>query len=343
MTQDVHSASYIPGAHGKHKKIGKRAKIAFISIAAVIVAAIAAAFIAIMLYSSHINTLLAQNPLDHDVDYDALDAALVPHTNASDPFYMLIAGTDGNADKYLPFADAIMLVRVDPAAKTVALISVPRDTDVLYDGRASLQKIDMAVVFAEQQQTGSGPAALVSQISKLTGVGISYYAQFSFDGFEDVVDALGGVSVDVPTDMTDPHLVYAFGDMELKPGEQTLNGAQSLFFVRSRYFPNGDFQRGADLRIFTTALIKQIKSEDPATLLHAIDVGCQMTVTNMRASDLASVALALWGTHAQDVHSYQLPVVADDKNPTAATYVLPDEEAISNLFAQLDSGNFPAS
>ncbi|CDD78428.1 cell envelope-related function transcriptional attenuator common domain protein [Cryptobacterium sp. CAG:338] len=88
-----------------------------------------------------------------------------------------------------------ILARVDPKEKEVTLISIPRDTQVDIPGHGT-QKINAAYAFG-------GASLAVDTVSELAGVPISHYAEIDFDGFKAVVDALGGIEVDVPMEIND--------------------------------------------------------------------------------------------------------------------------------------------
>ena len=140
----------------------------------------------------------------------------------SEPFYMLLMGTDKSEDRDASgeFGDAyrsdsMMLARIDPQQKKVTLVSIERDTLVDIDGYG-INKINAAYALG-------GPSLAVKTVSEFAGVPISHYAEINFDGFKAVVDALGGVDVNVSIDIDDPE---AGGS--LSAGEQTINGDQAL-------------------------------------------------------------------------------------------------------------------
>ena len=170
---------------------------------------------------------------------ESLLATLVDSDVTKDPFYMLLLGTDGRPGEDTYRSDTIVLARVDPTQKQVTLVSIPRDTKVTING--STQKINAAHALG-------GPEAVVKAVNKLCGVEISHYAEVSFDGMKELVDALGGVEVNVPDRIDDPKAA----DFVIEPGLQTLNGDQALAFCRSRAFPDGDYTRMRHQRCSTT-------------------------------------------------------------------------------------------
>ena len=92
-------------------------------------------------------------------------------------------------------SDSMILARIDPRQKTVALVSIERDTYVNIEGYGP-NKLNASAAFG-------GAPLVVSTVSTFAGVPISHYASIDFDGFKDVVDALGGIEVDVPMEIDD--------------------------------------------------------------------------------------------------------------------------------------------
>ena len=235
----------------KHKKHGK---LFYAGIAALAVAVIAvgAAFAYVQVLSGNLHAGLGN-----------VGKYLVKTNMTKEPFYMLLMGTDGSeerdesgdfGDSYR--TDSIMLARIDPVNKKVTLVSLHRDTMVDM-GEYGVNKLNAAHVFG-------GPALSVQTVSKLAGVDISHYAEINFDGFRDIVDALGGIEVDVPMTIDDED---AGGHLDAGP--QTLNGDQALILCRARHAYDeigpGDEYRAANQRLVMSAIAKKLLSADAAS------------------------------------------------------------------------------
>lgn len=150
--------------------------------------------------------------------------------------------------------DSIILVHVPGGGGGKAtMVSIPRDSYVKIPGH-SRNKINAAYSIG-------GPKLLVDTVEQSTGVRLDGYVEIGFVGFAHLVDALGGVTIDVPFDMNDPK-----AGINLKKGTQELDGAQALGFVRSRYTdPEGDLGRAKRQRQFLAAIMS--KAMSPATVL----------------------------------------------------------------------------
>lgn len=258
---------------------------------------------------------------------DSLLAVLVDSDVTKDPFYMLLLGTDGRPGEETYRSDTIVLARIDPTQKQVTLISIPRDTKVTING--STQKINAAHAYG-------GPEGVVKAVNELCGVQISHYAEVSFDGMQQLVDALGGVEVDVPDRIDDPKA----GDFVIEPGLQTLNGEQALAFCRSRAFADGDYTRMRHQRIFIAALAKTILNEvDPASLMPLIESVSDMVVTDLSISDIVSLANSMRGMDTDAIWSANVP--STTAMIDGISYVIADEYELAEMMERVDAGEDP--
>ncbi|WP_182101562.1 LCP family protein [Niallia taxi] len=142
------------------------------------------------------------------------------------PFAMLLYGLDvrpGENPKYSR-TDTIMVALVDPVTEKVSLISIPRDSYVQIPGYKKA-KINSSIV-------KGGPELTIKTINQWLGTDIKEYAAIDFVGFEEVIDEIGGLDLNV-----DKSLHH--GGVHLEPGFQHLNGEQTLIFVRHRLDERG--------------------------------------------------------------------------------------------------------
>jgi len=170
----------------------------------------------------------------------------------SAPFNILLVGSDTRAfvqnavqqNAYGSAAaqagqrsDVTMVARFDPAAKTVTVLSIPRDLWVEVPGTVSgvsgMNRINSAY--------NDGPDLLIQTIEQVLGISINHFVAVDFPGFQGMVDALGGITMDFPTEVKDQYS----GLHITAPGCQVVNGATALELVRARhlyYMQNGYWQ-----------------------------------------------------------------------------------------------------
>ncbi len=313
----------------KRKKKHKRRRRVLIIVLIVVVALIAACAVAAFAYINYVNDKL-QPPEDPD-----LPASLEP-VEPGEPFYMLLLGTDGSADRDATeeFADSayrsdsIMLLRVDPQEKKVATVSLHRDILVnLVD--YGQQKLNAAYAIG-------GASYAIKVVSELAGVPISHYAQIDFDGFKEVVDALGGIEVDVPVEIDDDE---AGG--YLAPGLQTLNGDQALILCRSRHtydeIGDGDLYRAANQRMVIAAIAKKILDSDPATIIATIPILADYVSTDMSVQDIIDLAISMRGIN-WDTDFYTGSTPTESQYIGDSWYEILDTTAWKKMMDRIDQG-----
>lgn len=311
------------------EKKGKRRKgltIALAVILTVVLGGAGAAFAYIAKINSNLQDGMSQGLLD----------SLVGTYSDSDPFYMVLMGTDASADREADAAyegdafrtDSLMLVRIDPKEKKATMISILRDTYVDM-GEYGQNKINSAYSLG-------GPELTVQTVSDLAGVDINHYAEINFDGFRAIVDALGGIEVDVPMDINDPD---AGGS--LSAGLQTLNGDQALILCRSRHaydeYGKGDEYRAANQRLVLSAVAKKLLQADPATIASSVSAMSQYVTTDFSVNDLIGLAQTMRGLDPEtDIYT--------GTNPTESVYVnggwyeIVDVEAWTAMMERVDQG-----
>ncbi|NPD31845.1 LCP family protein [Eggerthellaceae bacterium zg-997] len=269
----------------------------------------------------------------------SLDSALVKTDMAREPFYMLLMGTDGSKERDgeaeyggVYRTDSIMLMRVDPVNKKVALVSIHRDTMVDL-GEHGMQKINAAHVFG-------GATLSVQTVSKMAGVPISHYAEINFDGFRDIVNALGGIDVNVPVDIDDSD---AGGS--LKAGEQTLNGDQALILCRSRHtygeHADPDSMRAANQRLVLSAIARKMLASDPATIANTVTALSKHVTTDLGVTDIVGLAQVMRGLDPEtDIYTAMEPVTSRFENGGWYTYTKKAEW--KDMIARMNAGEPPA-
>jgi LCP family protein required for cell wall assembly len=177
---------------------------------------------------------------------------------------LLGVGDPGHAGEQL--SDTIMVISYDVASKQVSMISVPRDLYVKINDTCGTNKINYAHACGEQNKSlGGGPAVAMSTISKVLDIPIHYYVRVNFTGFKDVVDAVGGVDINVEKDLYDPY--YPADDglgnkaLNIKAGMQHMNGATALRYARSRE-TTSDFDRARRQQQVLVAIKGKLMSTD---------------------------------------------------------------------------------
>ncbi|MFD0315398.1 LCP family protein [Streptomyces flavalbus] len=209
--------------------------------------------------------------------------------------------------------DSMMILHTGDNGST--LISLPRDSDVeiptfkgsesgkTYQGTGRHTKLNAA--YAED-----GPELLVRTVEFNTGLRIDHYVEIGFAGFANIVDAVGGVEIDIPQDIKDTK-----SGADLKKGKQTLNGEEALAFVRTRYALAGsDLDRTKNQQKFLSALANQVATPgtvlNPFKLYPTMGAGLDSLIVDkdMGLFDLASMFWAMKGVSGGDGTSMNMPI-----------------------------------
>lgn len=231
-------------------------------------------------------------------------------------------------------SDTMMIAHITANRKKVYLVSIPRDTyTTIHDqtGRArSTQKINDA--FSEY-----GPDGAISTVEHLTNLRMAHLAVIDWDGFKALSKAVGGVPVYIPRAFYDPKQKVRWD-----AGEQTLEGAKALAYVRTRYgLLRGDFDRIARQQNFLRSLMKKVLARDttsnPVRLTRTLTALTKnLTVdSDWEAGDMRALALSLRGTTSQDVTFLTAPVADTETLPGVGDVVRLDEARSAELFTAL--------
>lgn len=166
---------------------------------------------------------------------------------------VLVLGIDERAGEEPPFrSDTMILTGFNPEQREVAVMSIPRDLWItLPDG--SSNRINTANFF------GGAPLAKET-VSSNFGIPLTYYVKLNFDGFVSIIDAMGGVPIDVPEPLHDenyPTEDYGVMTIDIAAGEQVMDGETALIYARSRY-STSDFDRGRRQQEIIAAIQRQL-------------------------------------------------------------------------------------
>ncbi|MBI2592058.1 LCP family protein [Candidatus Saccharibacteria bacterium] len=181
---------------------------------------------------------------------------------------ILILGIGGPGHEGADLTDTVMLASVDPINKQVSLLSLPRDLWVKIPNNGS-QKINAAFAYGKQnsknksktEQEKDALALLDKTLEPVIGIPIHYHAVVDFVAFQQTVDALGGVTINVPETLYDPSIAWENNGNPViaQKGTTEFNGAKALLYVKSRQ-TSTDFARSERQRLIVVALKDKILS-----------------------------------------------------------------------------------
>ncbi|SDS05987.1 LCP family protein [Parafannyhessea umbonata] len=316
-----------------HRRTRRIVKVALACMLALVVAAagLGAA------YLGNINSRLRKN-----IDSSLLGT--LSKREAGKPFYMLLLGVDRDearakgseygSSEGAYRSDSIMLVRIDPQKKKATLVSIPRDLRVDM-GEYGTQKINAAYALG-------GPTLAVKTVQKLSGIKISHYAEVDMDGMEKVVDAVGGVTVNLGVAVKDPK----YTKLDLPAGKVKLNGKKAALLCRARHaydsYGAGDFYRAANQRAVIAAVAKKVLSSDVATMTKTVTAMADMVHTDMSATDIVSLASDMRGMDTnKDIMTGMAPT--ESSYVDGGWYEILRDSAWEKMMARVEKGKSPYS
>lgn len=250
-------------------------------------------------------------------------------------FTMFISGIDNRGALIAKSrSDVNILASVNTATKQVVLISTPRDYYVpLSISNGARDKLTHAGIYGVQ--------VCMDTLTMLYNVNVDYYFRVNFGGFEDIIDALGGVTVNSDVSFTAEG--YSF-----QQGENQVNGTQALAFVRERKsFASGDRQRGKNQLAMIKAVINKALSPELLVRYNALMDSLQGSFETSLPYDTISTIVReqLDGGGDWNIVSYSVDGTGDSQVPysmSQAAYVMvPNEttvETAKNLIAQVYGG-----
>lgn len=238
-------------------------------------------------------------PLSGPSPASALMTELTPWDGAGRVTVLLLGldYRDWSSNEKASRSDTMILLTLDPQTKTAGILSIPRDLWVSIPGFKH-GKINTAYYLGDAYQIpGGGPALAVKTVENLLGVPINYYAQIDFGAFVRFIDEIGGVKINVPSEITIDLLgTGSKTKKKLKPGNQILPGEWALAYARARYTDGGDFDRarrqqqvimGIRDRILSLDILPVLIQKAP-TLFNELSSGIR---TNLTLDEVIKLAL----------------------------------------------------
>ena len=190
-------------------------------------------------------------PNDQFVNFLLVGSDSRAGADPNDPDY---GNVGGEGDVQGRRSDTLIVVNVEKSSGIISLLSIPRDLWVTIGDSENTERINVAY--------REGAPVVVRTVTRALGIPIHHYLEIDFQGFKDLVDAVGGVTVCVEWPTRDRNT-----GLYIKPGCKNLNGVQSLAYARSRYFEEkvdgqwridgtSDIGRGKRQRLFTALLMQ---------------------------------------------------------------------------------------
>ena len=282
-----------------------------------------------------------------------------PATVPTNGYTILLVGVDdrGGSPTAGIRSDTLMLARINPNTGVVSLLSIPRDTRVEVRGRGT-SKINAAYAYGylhpqdlyadnvSQQEAGMALAAeTVEWFTNMAsnGVRVDYTMQINFEGFAQLIDALGGLDIEVPSAIVDtsyPTADYGTMRVEFQPGLQHMDGTRALIYARTRH-PDSDFGRNQRQQLVVSALLSRLGRlgvadvgrlflEAPQILAGTLKTTIPFTNPRM----VQALAMTLWHLDATQIATFRIAPQTVKRYTADGTDLVWDEADVAALTQQ---------
>jgi LCP family protein required for cell wall assembly len=331
----------------KHAKPAAKSKRAFQGVAILVVFAVVALATAVG-YGWYRYSQIGHADLTLDSPSGSVQNILIVGSDSraavdrSDPDSSAFLNAPG-ADSAGQRSDTIMVARVDPKARTVDLLSFPRDLWIPIAPSGSAERINTA--FADGTDVRDGAQRLIDTIKANFGISINHYVQINFKSFKGVVEAVGGVPMYFDKAVRDTNS----GLYQYELGCVSLDGEQGLAYARSRHLeylnsrkqwvddPTGDLGRINRQTYFLRTVLDRAQQKFGSFDVKAINGILSSTADNLildkgfSVNQLAGLAKSFKGFSGEQIESHALPVYPDMTNGGASILRL-DQRAAEDIF-----------
>ncbi len=265
---------------------------------------------------------------------------------------VLVIGVDRRPGETDPgLTDSMMLLSLDRTRNTALMLSIPRDlwVDIPAHGPGRINTVYML-----GEKNGTGGAALLKQTTNAAlGVPVDHVVRLEFNAVVTLIDAIGGVDIDVPSEIDDPlypDVAYGYDPLYIPAGQQHFDGALTLKYMRTRH-SSSDFDRATRQQQVLTAIREKLVRLGtwPDLIKRAPELLTQLQ--SAIETDLGAVQMIELAEHARQVPDGALRTavldgryVVDYVTPEGAQVLLPLKDRISALVSDMfETGLAPAT
>ncbi|TGA98482.1 LytR family transcriptional regulator [Sporolactobacillus shoreae] len=214
-------------------------------------------------------------------------------------FNMLLIGSDARKGDSASHTDSMVLIHANLKDHTYNMLSIPRDTRVYMDGYGYTKLTSVQYISQVNHGTQAGIVDAVKAVSNLTGVPINFYAETNYWGLQDMVDAIGGIDMNLPFKVTLTHAWNkAYQGRTYQPGMHSFDGATVTELVHERYsLPGTDYGRQQLQEAALIGIAKKMMQPSNVTRFPALSQSLPkfLMATNMSSEDMVSIGLSARG------------------------------------------------
>lgn len=240
---------------------------------------------------------------------------------------ILVMGIDARPGEMVARSDTMILASIHPTIHKAVLIWIPRDTKLNTPIKGSY-KINSVNFF-------KGPVKTCDVVGKMFGVDVDYYVRVNFNGFENIIDRLDGIDMDVDID-----LYSARSNIYLHKGKQHLNGRQALKYVRFRILPSADIGRTERQQKLVAALIEKLSKPAMMMKIPMLIPEIRKNVdTNLDLQDLLFLCKMKYLLNTNNIYTQTLPGYGYIDQYSGASYWIIDPQLTPSVIKSVLYGH----
>ena len=308
------------GKKCRFKRLPRYARILIIVFSVVIfIAAVGAG--GFFLYLNSINNKI------NSLNTAEVENILAPIESPEEPVTILILGRDSrDTESERGRADTIMLLYLDPEKATGSLLSIPRDTLVEIPGHGE-DKINAAYAYG-------GEELMIKTIKEFIGAEINHYVTLDFQGFIDLVDAVGGVDITIDRPMVDP-----LSGANFSPGDHHLTGEQALAYTRNRATELGDIGRiQRQQHMFKELIAQKLNVKYLYNIPHYFNILVENTRTDLEVLTILGYSKAALSFDPENFEAIIIPTHSDWIKDNTVSVQIPNIEEARAMWQRILAG-----
>jgi LCP family protein required for cell wall assembly len=260
-----------------------------------------------------------------------IENILAPIESPEEPVTILVLGRDTrDAETDVGRADIIMLVYLNPERNSASLLSIPRDCLVEIPGYGE-DKINAAYAYGKEE-------LMIRTVSSFLGAEINHYIAVDFDGFVELIDALGGVDITIDRPMVDPKIGANFS-----AGNHHFTGEQALAYTRSRSTELGDISRiQRQQQLFKELVDQKLSTKYISSAPYYFNILIDNTRTDLDILTILRYSKALLSFSSENFETAIVPSYSDWIKDGTVSVQIPDIEEARAMWQRIIKGE-PAS
>jgi len=244
--------------------------------------------------------------------------------------------------------DTLILLSINPATKAVGMLSIPRDMYVPLPGQTDMQPINTAYVIGELQRPGAGPLLAMQAVQYNFGIHVNSYVVLSFDAVIGLVDAIGGIDINVPQTIDDPQypdMNFGYDPLYISAGLVHMDGQLALKYARTRH-QGTDYDRAERQQQVLLAIRQRLVKPEVLTSVLPQAPTIWNQVSKGFTTDLSFDQAVSLGWYAKDIPATNIQrATINDKyllaiNYNGDTVVVLNRQTIGQLMTQIFGADY---